>query len=71
MFDEAPETLRQIYEGDWDSPDALVEFELSICGISHCELGQMALAGGDQDDDCGVRAHLHRSRNRLSATMGG
>lgn len=43
MFDEAPETLRQVYEGDWDSPDALVEFELSICGISHCELGQMAL----------------------------
>ncbi len=39
MFQDAPEALRQIDEGDWDAPEALVAAERSICGLTHTELG--------------------------------
>lgn len=42
MFAEAPETLREIDEGDWATPDALLDVERSICGLTHTELGAMA-----------------------------
>jgi putative nucleotidyltransferase with HDIG domain len=42
MFQEAPEQLRRIDEGDWETPEALVELERSICGLTHAELGGLA-----------------------------
>ncbi len=42
MFGEAPETLREIDEGDWATPEALIDVERSICGVTHAELGAMA-----------------------------
>lgn len=42
LFQEGPEQLRAIDEGDWDSPESLVEQEVLICGLSHAELGAMA-----------------------------
>lgn len=42
MFGEAPDTLRAIDEGEWASPEALIEVERSICGLTHPELGAMA-----------------------------
>jgi putative nucleotidyltransferase with HDIG domain len=42
FFQEAPDVLRAVDEGDWDSPQALIEQELEICGLSHAEVGAMA-----------------------------
>ena len=42
MLQEAPETLRRIDEGDWHDPQALVQLEQSICGLTHAELGARA-----------------------------
>ena len=42
MFLEAPEILRCVDEGGWDSPSSLVELEKSICGLTHAELGALA-----------------------------
>lgn len=42
MFQEAPEQLRRVDEGDWETPDALIDFETKICGLNHAELGALA-----------------------------
>lgn len=42
MFRDAPEQLRIIDEGDWHTPEALIEKELEICGLTHTELGVLA-----------------------------
>lgn len=42
MFAEAPDTLRAVDEGDWASPTELVDFERSICGLTHAEIGVLA-----------------------------
>mgnify|MGYP001825886387 CR=1 FL=1 len=42
MFKEAPNALRAIDEGDWETPEALVAEERSVCGITHGELGAAA-----------------------------
>ncbi len=42
MLQEGPEALRQIDEGGWETPGALVELEKSICGLTHSELGASA-----------------------------
>lgn len=42
MFQAAPEVLHQIDEGGLDSPQALVEAERRLCGITHAELGARA-----------------------------
>lgn len=42
LFQEAPDRLRMVDEGDWDTPQLLVEQEKEICGITHPELGAMA-----------------------------
>ncbi len=42
MFQEAPDTLRQIDEGDWDNRETLVRVERSICGLTHGEIAEMA-----------------------------
>lgn len=42
MFEEAPDLLRQIDEGGWNSPGELIETEREICGVSHTELGAHA-----------------------------
>ncbi len=42
MFQEAPDQLRLVDEGDWDTPDLLVAQEETICGLNHAELGAMA-----------------------------
>lgn len=44
LLQEAPDELREIDEGSWDAPDALVRRELSICGVTHAELGALACA---------------------------
>lgn len=42
MFQEAPELLRRIDDGTWDSPEELTEMEATICGLNHAELGAIA-----------------------------
>lgn len=42
MFEEAPDMLREIHEGGWETPDSLIDHERSICGLTHGELGEMA-----------------------------
>lgn len=42
MFQEAPDVLKQIDEGHWETPESLVATELSIAGVNHAELGAMA-----------------------------
>ena len=42
MFHHDPDTLRSVDEGDWDSPQTLVEAEMRICGVTHAELGARA-----------------------------
>lgn len=42
FFQEAPDQLRAVDEGDWETPQALIEQELAICGLSHPEVGAMA-----------------------------
>ncbi|MCB9727100.1 MAG: HDOD domain-containing protein [Deltaproteobacteria bacterium] len=42
MFLEAPELLRLVDEGDWDSPELLIAAEREICGVTHPELGAVA-----------------------------
>lgn len=42
MFAEAPDLLRFIDEGDWDTPERLVLAERAICGLTHTELGAAA-----------------------------
>lgn len=44
MFRDAPDQLRQIDEGDWDTPERLVEKEVEVCGLSHTDLGAIACA---------------------------
>ena len=69
MFQEAPDQLRQIDEGDWDTPEKLVSQELAICGITHAELGAMACAkwGLPPAIEQMVRHH-HRSDPALAGT---
>ena len=42
MFRFAPDELRLLDEGSWQSPEALVQREVAVCGISHSELGALA-----------------------------
>lgn len=42
MFQEAPEVLRQIDEGAWDTPQELVDAERRLCGVTHADLGARA-----------------------------
>ena len=42
FFQEAPDKLRAVDEGDWSTPQALVEEERVICGLTHPEVGAMA-----------------------------
>ncbi len=69
MFQEAPEQLRQINEGGWDTPERLVSQELAICGITHAELGAMACAkwGLPPSIEQMVRHH-HRSDPTLAGS---
>jgi putative nucleotidyltransferase with HDIG domain len=59
MFGEAPDSLRQIDEGEWDTPEALLEVERSICGMTHGELGKMACVRWGLPESLGevVRRH--------------
>lgn len=42
MFLEAPDDLRRIDESGWEGGEGLLEAELSICGLTHAELGAQA-----------------------------
>ena len=42
FFQEAPDQLRAVDEGAWETPEALIEQELEICGLTHPEVGAMA-----------------------------
>lgn len=68
FFQEAPDQLRAIDEGDWDTPQALVEQELAICGLSHAEVGAMACAKWGLPEVIGrsVRQHHDPLPDRLS-----
>lgn len=41
MFEEAPDQLRVIDEGQWHTPEALGAVERAVCGMTHSELGAM------------------------------
>jgi HD-like signal output (HDOD) protein len=43
LYLEAPDELRDVDETEWDSPEALIEAERSICGFTHAELGYLAM----------------------------
>lgn len=42
MFLEAPDVLRRVDEGTWDSPRELIDMEISICGVAHTDIGSIA-----------------------------
>lgn len=42
FFSEAPEALQRIDEGQWSTPQELVDYERSVCGIDHAEVGRLA-----------------------------
>ena len=42
IFHHDAEILRQVDEGNWESPQALIEAEQRVCGITHPELGARA-----------------------------
>lgn len=42
LFQEAPDQLRRVHEGDWDTQAALLDRETEICGMNHAELGALA-----------------------------
>ena len=42
MFQEAPEELRLIDEGDWHTPQELIDQEEAIAGMTHPEIGALA-----------------------------
>lgn len=42
LYLEAPEELRAVDETEWETPRALIEAELRICGFTHAELGYQA-----------------------------
>lgn len=42
LFQESPDQLRAVDEGDWETPQALIDQETAICGLTHPELGAMA-----------------------------
>ncbi len=42
MFQEAPEKLRRVDEGNWSNPEELVHEEEEICGLNHADLGALA-----------------------------
>ncbi len=42
LFQEAPDLLREIDEGDWHDRETLVRLEREICGMSHGEIAELA-----------------------------
>jgi HD-like signal output (HDOD) protein len=42
LFQEAPELLREIDEGDWHNRETLVSLEREICGMTHGEIAELA-----------------------------
>lgn len=42
LFQEGPEQLRQVDEGEWDSGVGLLEMEESVCGLTHTDIGALA-----------------------------
>ena len=44
MFQEAPDILREVDEDQWDTPEALIEAEVTIAGVTHGVLGELACA---------------------------
>lgn len=42
MFLEAPDVLRRVDEGTWNTPNELIDVEMTICGLAHTEIGSMA-----------------------------
>ncbi|MDE3204935.1 MAG: HDOD domain-containing protein [Acidobacteriota bacterium] len=63
MFQEAPERLRQIDEGNWEGPEDLTEMEKSICGVNHAELGAIACEQWGIPDLIGQVVLHHHDRN--------
>ena len=47
LYLESPEELRLVDETAWDTPQALIDAEMSICGFTHAELGYLALSKWD------------------------
>jgi HD-like signal output (HDOD) protein len=42
LFQESPERLREVDEGTWETPAALIELETAICGLDHGQIGRIA-----------------------------
>lgn len=59
MFSEAPDLLRRMDEGDWESPETLVLAERAICGVAHTELGAMACRQWDLPETIVIAVRDH------------
>jgi putative nucleotidyltransferase with HDIG domain len=67
LYLEAPEDLRKVDETEWESPQALVEAETSICGFTHAELGFLALQKWKLPVDLALAVRYHHgSQSDLS-----
>ncbi len=61
LYLEAPVDLRAIGETSWESQQALIDAELEICGISHAELGYLAIRKWGLEDEMAIAARFHHS----------
>lgn len=70
MFSEAPDVLRAVDEGDWDSPEQLILAERAICGLTHTELGASACRRWNLPPliVCAARDH-HNTPDRGARTL--
>lgn len=72
MFLEAPEALREIDEGNWKSPQELVEVERAICGLTHTEIGSIACTQWNLPEHIAETARRHhepRDETRDSSSI--
>ena len=42
LFQQRPDMLREVDEGDWEDPAGLLARESAVCGVTHAELGAIA-----------------------------
>ena len=70
MFQEAPELLRRVDEGDWHTPDALILEERKICEMTHTELGALACSKWQLPEIIVAVVRDHHSPKPLTGRVG-
>jgi putative nucleotidyltransferase with HDIG domain len=63
LYLEAPEELRIVDETEWETPEALIKAEQSICGFTHAELGFLALRKWALPEAFALAVRHHHSAN--------